>query len=221
MRLKKENRQKFFARLSKLKQSDRMDIELAYDIAKEAHRRFARDEGTRYFEHLRDVALILVDECHITEPDIIISALLHDSIEDTPIMGNILLKESIWRKTARYRLKKIFDYRVADIVIALTKPRINGKRTSQKELNQKKKYSTQILTAPPEAGIIKMADRLHNLRTLSGTKKEKQRRQIKETREFLLPLFEKTVFGVYARHADMLRKKIVSETEKMEIKISA
>jgi (p)ppGpp synthase/HD superfamily hydrolase len=198
-----------------------MDIELAYDIAKEAHRRFARDEGTRYFEHLRSVALILMDECHITEPDIVISALLHDSIEDTPIMGNILLNENVWRKTARYRLKKIFDYRVADTVIALTKPRINGTKTTQKEHIQKKKYSAQILTAPPEAGIIKMADRLHNLRTLSGTKKEKQRRQIKETREFLLPIFEKKTFGIYTRHADTLRKKIMQETEKMEKKISA
>lgn len=221
MNIRKENRKRFIARLAALKRSDRMDIDMAYDIAKEAHRRFARDEGERYFEHLRAVALILIDECHIIEPDIIISALLHDSIEDTPIMGNVFLPEREWRNTARYRLKKIFDYRVADTVIALTKPRIDGVKTTKKEISQKKKYATQILGAPPEAGIIKMADRLHNLRTLTGTTKEKQRRQIRETYDFLIPLFEKIKFGIYASHAEILRKKIGYELKTLQKKISA
>lgn len=216
--MRKENRKNFLARLTRLRPSDRMDIDMAYDIAKEAHRQFTRDEGGRYFEHLRGVALILIDECRITEPDVVISALLHDSIEDTPIMGNTFLPENIWRKTARYRLKKVFDYRVADTVIALTKPRISGTKTDRKKIIQKKKYAKQILSAPPEAGIIKMADRLHNLRTLRGTPLEKQKRQIQETYEFLLPLFEKINFGIYKKHSKKLEKKLRLELGLLEKK---
>lgn len=45
--------------------------------------------------------------------------------------------------------------------------------------------------ASPKALLVKMADRLHNLRTLSGTKSEKRQRIIKETREYYLPLFHR------------------------------
>jgi (p)ppGpp synthase/HD superfamily hydrolase len=195
-----------------------MDIDMAYDLAKEAHRRFMREGGERYFEHVRAVALILADECDVTEPDIIISSLLHDTIEDTPMFGNILLPENEWRKTARYRLKKMFNHRVADTVIALTKPRIIGKKTKIKRRIQHQKYANQLLHGTPEAAIIKMADRLHNLRTLRGTSLQKQKKQIEETKKFLIPLFKKINLHTYTKYAKKFERKIRHELESLEKK---
>ncbi len=211
-----EDRKRFVARLARLKTSDRMDIEMAYDIVKEAHRRFRRESGERYFEHLRNVALILIDECGIKEPDVVTSALLHDSVEDTPIFGNIMLPEKEWRETARYRLKKIFDYRVADTVIALTKPRLNGEPTPGKRKIRDRAYMKQVAQGTPEAGIVKLADRLHNLRTLDSVSREKRERKIKETEEFILPLLRKIDFGVYVLAAAILKKKIDRELERLK-----
>lgn len=85
-----ENKDSFFKRLEPtLATSSLLDVKLAYTLAKFSHRAQFRKEidnnghQVRYFEHLRRVALILIDELEIIDPVIIISALLHDGIEDT------------------------------------------------------------------------------------------------------------------------------------------
>jgi len=174
-----ENRQNFLDRLKQLPQEDVLNIDLAYDLAKESHRPQKRDSGERYFEHVRSVAIILIDECQISNPDLIISALLHDTIEDSPIFGNATKKYSEWKETASYRLSKIFNSQVSEHVITLTKPKDN------KEI-----YLENLKTALPETILIKMCDRLHNLRSLSGTIPEKQTKTCKETMEKYFPIFE-------------------------------
>src|SRR5208282_5301326 len=84
-----ENKESFQYRIQPyFSPSDQLDVKLAYSLAKFGHRAQVRKElvdnkPTRYFEHVRRVALILVDEMKIMDRDMIIAALLHDSVEDT------------------------------------------------------------------------------------------------------------------------------------------
>ncbi|NTW14697.1 MAG: HD domain-containing protein [Candidatus Moranbacteria bacterium] len=192
-----EDHEAFSARLlsamerGELNEEDVERIEFAYDIAKAAHRNQARESGERYFEHLRAAALILMDEAKIFDRDMIIAALLHDAGEDTGIFGNITKSYEKWRQRSRLRLGWAFNERTADMVIAVTKPSIDGILFHDKA-EAGEFYHRGLDAASPETILIKMADRLHNLRTLSDTPPEKQRKQIKETREIYWPLFEKT-----------------------------
>jgi hypothetical protein len=76
------------------------------------------------------------------------------------------------------------------MVIAVTKPSIDGISFHDKSVAGEF-YHRGLDAASPETILIKMADRLHNLRTLGNTPPEKQRKQIKETREIYRSLFEK------------------------------
>ena len=81
---------------------DLLDLQLAYYLSKYGHRGNLRQElneegkPLRYFEHVRRVSLILMDEMQIMDRNMIISALLHDSIEDCPDLPPELL-EHIYR----------------------------------------------------------------------------------------------------------------------------
>jgi (p)ppGpp synthase/HD superfamily hydrolase len=82
-----ENRDTFFRRVAKfLPELDPryQAICKAYEIAKDAFREVERDGGERYFEHLRAVALILLEYLEIEDYEVIIAALLHDIVEDKP-----------------------------------------------------------------------------------------------------------------------------------------
>jgi (p)ppGpp synthase/HD superfamily hydrolase len=84
-----ENKLSFQNRIqSYFSPSIQLDVKLAYCLAKFGHRAQLRKElvegkPTRYFEHVRRVSIILMDEMKIMDRDMIIAALLHDSIEDT------------------------------------------------------------------------------------------------------------------------------------------
>jgi GTP pyrophosphokinase len=183
-----ENRQSFLDRFSRLPQEDINSIELAYDLAKESHRPQKRDSGERYFEHLRSAAIILVDECQILDPNLIIAELLHDTGEDSPIFGNIVKDYDKWKETTNYRLSKIFNHQVAQYVITLTKPKIDDKKITSKEESEQI-YLNGLKQAKTENIILKMCDRLHNLRSLSGTSPEKQIKTCHETVDKYFPIF--------------------------------
>ena len=185
----KENRVSFLRRLKGLPEDTIKVIDFAYDLGKEAHRTQKRDTGERYFEHLREVALILIDECGLKDPDLISICLLHDSGEDSPIFGNATEAYSKWKETAHFRLSRVFNPEVAEGVILLTKPKVDGREIGTKE-EAHRMYLAGLSSAKLKLVLVKMADRLHNLRTLSGTTPEKQRRITKETREVYLPLFQ-------------------------------
>jgi hypothetical protein len=125
-----ENKDSFLDRLSERQWEDRETIMHAYDLSKIAHRNIYRDSGERYFEHPRQVALILMDECKISNPAIISTALLHDAMEDTILFGSYQrLPYTEWVKIARFRIGNTFGKygeQVADMIIALTKPKVDG-----------------------------------------------------------------------------------------------
>lgn len=160
-----------FLELLKLRVSDEelKTIEDAYTLSKYGHRNQLRDQGMRYFEHPKEVALILVDELGIYDSEMIVMALLHDIIEDTFILSD-------------HGLEKLFGKRVVEGLRYLTK-------TDTVE------HYIKRMTQCEDMGVIivKFADRLHNLRTLDGVTQEKRERKIKETQELYLPLLEKDI----------------------------
>lgn len=168
-----ENKETFQARIEPfLSPSERLDIKLAYTLAKFGHRAQLRKElidgkPIRYFEHVRRVAIILMDDMKIMDRDMIIAALLHDSLEDTQDLTAELLEHS-------------FGTNVAAMVTRLSKIPKEG---YHERLKQCQHWQTLAL---------KMCDRLDNLRSLMvpGVTLDFQKRQIQETKEHYFPIFD-------------------------------
>ncbi|MFA5020633.1 MAG: HD domain-containing protein [Patescibacteria group bacterium] len=155
--------------------------DFAYDLAKYGHREQFRDSGEPYFEHCRETALILMDELGIFNPNLIITALLHDMLED-----NFLL--------TTWRIAWIFGDRISEMVSVLTKPKKTDKRfTNDRERHEF--YFQQIERADCEVMLIKLCDRLHNLRTLDQCAPEKRQRKIIETKEKYLWMLADIRYG--------------------------
>lgn len=209
-----ENRQSFIKRLEDINTENQELIMFAYDLGKEAHRTQVRDSSERYFEHLRSVALILIDECKIKDPDLIMASLLHDSIEDSPMFGNSTLAYSEWKKVSLFRLGRVFNPRVADNVIALTKPKIDGQEIKDRH-EMHEFYLNNLNNSSAGVIITKMCDRLHNLRSLSSTTPEKRQRIIKETEEIYFPIFEKTLTD-YPKEGNYLLTEMKDIIEKLK-----
>ena len=187
----KENKAIFIARLEEegLPEETLDIIDFAYDVSKAAHSLQYRDSGEQYFEHLRAVGLILIHECKILDPEMIIAALHHDAIEDTAIFGDRSTPFSHWKKKAEFRLGKVFNTETAKMVITLTKPKADGGEIKDDKEAHDIYINNLKNTDDLRIILIKMADRLHNLRTLPDTSPEKQRRIVKETERVYFPLF--------------------------------
>lgn len=189
----------------KFSPEDIENIDFAYDLAKEAHRTAVRDEGMRYFEHPRSGCLIMLDELDLYDRDLLISFLLHDVGEDTPMFGNITKSYDEFVFKARLRLVKLFGEKVADIVIRLTKPSVENIRFNSKQ--EAFDFYVKELAKNEDAVLLKMVDRLHNLRTLPQNRPEKIEKQIRETVEVFLPVFE-AVGGDRKKYTELLVNKI-------------
>lgn len=199
-----KNRESFFAPLhSILAPSDFLRVEVAYALAKHAHRAQVRKEldengkPIRYFEHLRDTALNL-REIGVYDPDLIIAALMHDSLEDTDLIHDRMLEH-------------LFGGRVCKTVKFVTKG------------NDVEQYYKQLETVGTwEALMIKGVDRLSNLRTLEGCSTEFQWRQIDGTKRDIYPLMDKLVNIVPTGFRDAayeLRALIVRALNTVEYKL--
>ena len=168
-----ENRSAFFDRLASLPASDEMDIQLAYTMAKFAHRSQVRKETgpdgepLRYFEHVRRVALVLIDDFGITDKRMVITALLHDGIEDTRDLTPQLI-EHTWGKE------------VASWVKTLSKVPVEGYLDRFRRCDDWQPY------------VIKAADRIDNLRSLGDNPRFREK-QLAETAEKYVPLFDRMV----------------------------
>ena len=144
----------------------------AYSFGKKAHEGQKRKSGEPYFNHCVAVATILADWG--MDQNIIISGLLHDTIEDTNIT-----KEDIENK---YGSDILF---LVESVTNLSGIKFNS-RNQQKAENFMKMFIS--FANDIRAIIIKLADRLHNLRTISYLSKIKQRRFALESKEIFAPL---------------------------------
>jgi GTP pyrophosphokinase len=178
-----ENRQTFFVRIERYYSRYSMEyeiIECAYDDAKDAFRNVKRTGGERYFEHVRAVAIILIDYvgicelCNLQIPahKIIVAALLHDVVEDCE-------EWSLNRTARRYG-------RSTTMILDYVSKRPKSDFSSTRE--QLSHYHKKLINAPFEVILIKLADRLHNQLTLWCCNEEKIRRKHRETVDIFLLL---------------------------------
>lgn len=144
----------------------------AYEYAKLMHKDQKRKSGEPYIIHPVNVAIILADLDMDVET--IVSALLHDVVEDTP---------------ATYDdIKEMFSENVAKIVDGVTK--LNKLNYKSSEAFQAESLRKMILAMNNDIRVIivKLADRLHNLRTLEYMNEEKRKQKAQETIEIYAPL---------------------------------
>jgi guanosine-3',5'-bis(diphosphate) 3'-pyrophosphohydrolase len=179
---------------AKLSDEELHRVRHAYEVAEVAHTGQMRDEGTPYIVHPVRVAVSLVDELEITSPKLICSALLHDVIEDSPI--------------TRQEIAELFDEEIARIVWLLTK-------LEDVALGD---YLAAIEDAKETgAPLVKLCDRLDNIRFLSHSPKlEKKRRYVHSTEHFYLPMAERTngyLFKELRRWLEIVRQEIAGEGE--------
>ena len=144
----------------------------AYDFAKKAHENQKRASGEDYFIHPCTVAGILVDLG--LDAATIAAAFLHDVIEDTPVSEGDIKQE--------------FGEEVLNLVLGVTKlDRIEFTSFEEEQAENFRKLFV-AMAKDIRVIIIKLADRLHNMRSLNFLSKERQQRMARETLEIYAPL---------------------------------
>ena len=164
---------------SKLKKGDKELLRAAFEMAANAHKTMRRKSGEPYILHPIAVAMICVDEIGLGVRSTI-CALLHDTVEDTDVSLDDIKNE--------------FGNEIAKIVDGLTKiSTVMTTNSSQQAENFKKILLT--LTDDPRVILIKLADRLHNMRTMDAMRQEKQLKIASETIWVYSPLAHR--MGLY------------------------
>jgi len=159
----------------------------ALEFATEAHYEQWRRSGDAYILHPCSVAKVLAEEMDIVHPEILAAALLHDTVEDVEAVTIELVGEK-------------FGSYVQAIVEGCTKvTHFSGDKQTQSKLVHKKIFSGAALR--PEVMLVKLADRLHNLRTLQAMPRAKRQRIADETLAIYAPLA--TVFGLFNMKREM------------------
>lgn len=154
-------------------------IAKAFEMSMEAHKNDLRASGEPYFTHPYEVAMIVAEEFPLDDVTIV-SALLHDVIEDTEYDYALISKE--------------FGKEVAEIVDGVTK--ISGIFRGH-EITKAENYRKLLLSMVKDVRVIlvKFADRLHNMRTLEFVSPDKQRRIAQETLEIYAPFAHRFGLG--------------------------
>ena len=152
--------------------NDKLMIRKAFNLAVESHKDMRRKSGEPYIYHPIAVAQIAVSEIGLG-PTSVVCALLHDVVEDT----DISLED----------IKMMFGEKVAKIIDGLTK--ISGVFDQTSSL-QAENFRKMLLTLSDDVRVIliKLADRLHNMRTLESMKRDKQLKIASETLYLYAPL---------------------------------
>jgi len=153
-------------------QADMKHIIKAYNFAEAAHEGQYRNSGERYFIHPFNVAMILADLNMDT--DTIIAGLLHDVLEDTNVTFEILVDE--------------FGIEIANLVDGVTKLKKLQYKSKQESQAENLRKMVVAMAKDIRVIIIKLADRLHNMRTLEYMREEKKKEKALETLEIYAPL---------------------------------
>lgn len=172
---------------SKLKKGDKEQVRQAFEMAAEAHRDMRRKSGEPYILHPLAVAQIAVEEIGLGVTSAI-CALLHDTVEDT----EVTLED----------IERDFGIQCAKIIDGLTKIStvIEDTNTSTQQAENFKKILL-TLAEDPRVILIKLADRLHNMRTLDSMSREKQLKISSETVFIYAPLAHR--LGLYNIKSEM------------------
>ncbi|MGB1216429.1 MAG: RelA/SpoT family protein, partial [Saprospiraceae bacterium] len=163
---------------NKMDSTDKENIRAAYELAVDAHKKQRRKSGEPYILHPIEVARICVEEIGLG-PTAVICALLHDVVEDTDI--------------SLIDIERRFGPKVAMIVDGLTKFSDLSDINSPQAENFKKVLST--MAKDVRVVLIKISDRLHNMRTLGAMPPHKQLKIASETNYIYAPLAHR--LGLY------------------------
>jgi len=167
-------------KLVKLKEDqDEPNIRMAFEIAVNAHAPQRRKSGEPYILHPIEVARICADEIGLG-PTAVIAALLHDTVEDTEVTLD--------------RIETLFGTKIAKIVDGLTK--LDGLYNVPSVQAENFKKVLRTLVEDVRVVLIKMADRLHNMRTLGSMPRNKQLKIAAETSYIYAPLAHR--LGLYS-----------------------
>lgn len=151
----------------------------AYELAEKMHEGQLRHSGEEYITHPLSVAIILT-ELH-ADLQSLIAALLHDTLEDTG-----LTPESI---------KEKFGFEVLQLVQGVTKLNKLQFRSSKEQQLENTRKMLLAMANDIRVVLIKLADRLHNMRSLGIFRRDKQERIAQETMEIFVPLAGR--LGIY------------------------
>jgi guanosine-3',5'-bis(diphosphate) 3'-pyrophosphohydrolase len=156
----------------RLEKGDKEVIRKAFEVAVESHKEMRRKSGEPYIYHPIAVAQICAEEIGLG-PTAIVCALLHDTVEDT----DLTLED----------VKGLFGVKIAQIIDGLTK--ISGVIDNTASI-QAENFRKVLLTMSEDVRVIliKLADRLHNMRTLEHMKRDKQVKIASETLYLYSPL---------------------------------
>jgi len=181
---------------NKLKPGDRKLIRHSFEMAAEAHKTMRRKSGEPYILHPLAVARICVEEIGLGVRSTICS-LMHDTVEDTDISLEDVERE--------------FGNEIARIVDGLTKiSNVIDVNASQQAENFRKILLT--LTDDPRVILIKLSDRLHNMRTLDSMKREKQLKISSETVYVYAPLAHRMgLYNIKTEMEDLAMKYLESD----------
>src|ERR671913_149693 len=183
----------------KLKPGDKELVRLAFEMAADAHKTMRRKSGEPYILHPLAVARICVEEIGLGVRSTICS-LLHDTVEDT----DVTLDE----------IEKAFGQEIGKIVDGVTKiSNVIDVNASQQAENFRKILLT--LTDDPRVIIIKLADRLHNMRTMDSMKQDKQLKISSETIYVYAPLAHRMgLYNIKTEMEDLAMKYLEAQTYK-------
>lgn len=144
----------------------------AYLLGADAHREQTRASGDPYITHPLEVAALLVDLRLDSES--IVAAVLHDVLEDTAV--------------SKEHIERDFGGEVAELVDGVTK--LSRLEATSRDVAQAENYRKMLLAMTNDVRVmlVKLADRLHNMRTIDALSPDKQRRIARETLEIYAPI---------------------------------
>lgn len=156
----------------------------AFRFAEAAHNGQTRDEGTPYIEHPIRVAMILWEELGIRDVDMIVAALNHDVLEDCDWLDTGVLEGALGERSTGF---------IQDV----TKPRVPDAEKAQRD----QVYLEGLSQLPHESRLIKLADRIDNLRgVIHANDPAKAARYLEVSRQAFIPL----ALATEAAAADMV-----------------
>lgn len=166
--------------------ADKKLVRKAFNLAVEAHKDVRRKSGEPYVYHPLDVARIAAEDIGLGTTSIV-CALIHDVVEDTDYTLN--------------DIQKLFGKKVANIIDGLTK--IEEIFDHESSSIQAENFKKILLTLSDDVRVIliKLADRLHNMRTLDSMPKEKQLKIASETHYLYAPLAHR--LGLYTIKSEL------------------
>ncbi len=177
----------------------------ALDFAVDAHDDQWRRSGDAYILRPCLVAKILAEEMDITHPEILSAALLHDTVEDV-------------EEVTAQLVEKQFGSYVRAIVEGCTKvTHVSGDKQTISKNTHRKIFTGAALR--PEVMLVKLADRLHNLRTLRAMPKAKRQRIADETIDIYAPLA--TVFGLFNMKREMYNLALLYKYPKQGARVNS